>query len=98
MKDERQKIKSDLWKNSCVKYLLDMYNHTEDSTVKEVPPTLFEVEQENRTKMETFLYNIGCSIEMKPIDCSDGKSYIVTEIRGPKASGFFFFYFLKFFV
>ena len=52
MEDESQKIKSDLWKNSCVKYLLDMYNHTEDPTVKEVPPTLFEVEHENMTKLE----------------------------------------------
>lgn len=43
--------------------------------------------------MQMYLLDTGCKMTTRLRQCSDGEEYEILEIRGPKASGFFIFYF-----
>lgn len=53
-------------------------------------PTMDEIRNSNYNKMHSLLDSKGYRMTWKMRKCSDGIEYEITEIRGPKASGFFF--------
>lgn len=60
-----------------------------DDGIKQIC-TVREVEDDNKNKMYRALLDGGYTFTEKFKQCVDGEIYEITEIRGPKASGFFF--------
>lgn len=68
-------------------------NPNESKGVRSIPTTQ-EVRDKNEQKMRIALYDRDCKIRDHKVQCTDGEEFEILEIRGPKASGFFiFFYF-----
>ena len=55
-------------------------------------PTTYEIRDKNFDKLWNILMNNGYKITQEIRHCSDGDEMEITEIRGPKASGFFIFF------
>ena len=55
-------------------------------------PTTQEIRDKNFDKLQNILMNNGYKFTQEIRHCSDGDEMEITEIRGPKASGFFIFY------
>ena len=52
-------------------------------------PTTQEIRDKNFNKLYNILLKDGYTYTEKIVKCTDGEEYEITEIRGPKASGFF---------
>lgn len=71
------------------------YKNTDFTFFNTVPSTE-EVRDKNANMMYSALVNNGFKISTMYKQCTDGEEYEIIEIRGPKASGFFYaknFYF-----
>lgn len=55
-------------------------------------PTTNEIRNNNYNKMYSLLLSKGYRMTKRMRKCSDGTEYEISEIRGPKASGFFVSY------
>lgn len=59
-------------------------------------PTMDEIKNNNYNKMYSLLNSKGYRMTEKMRKCSDGEEFEITEIREPKAFGFFFFFIFLF--
>ena len=81
--------KVDKVENKTVCDIYDMYSNEESHNGITTLPLCQEVRDKNYNTMHSFLDSLGCSFTRKIRKCFDGKEYEITQIRGPKASGFF---------
>lgn len=80
--------------NKTVCDIYNMYSNEESHNGITTLPLCEEVRDKNYNTMRSFLDSLGCSCTYIIRECFDGEEYEITQIRGPKASGFF----LKFFI
>lgn len=55
-------------------------------------PTTQEIRDKNYNRLYSILDSRGYRMTYKIRKCSDGEEYEITEIREPKAFGFFYFF------
>ena len=69
--------------------IFDIFKHEESHDGITTLPTCQEIRDKNYNTMHSFLDSLGCCFTEKICKCFDGEEYEMTQIRGPKASGFF---------
>lgn len=84
---------NDIFDLVCQEFNPTTYKNTDFTYFHTVPSTQ-EVRDKNASLMESALLNNKFIIRTIHRQCTDGEEFEILEIRGPKASGFFlFFYF-----